>query len=788
MRYFEYEKAQTFEEAAAALGSGKKGENVVMAGGTDLMGVMKERLLKESPKTVISLRGIKDGNYIKEENGKIEIGALTRLVDMAESDLLKEKAPIVAEAAYSVASPIIRNAGTLGGNLCQDVRCWFYRYPNRVGDALNCMRKGGEQCYAIQGENRNHSIFGGMHVGTTPCSGECPAGTYIPAYMELIRKGDWQGAADLFVQYNPMPMMTSRICPHPCQDGCNQCQHGESVNIHGVERSIGDYILQNTDRYYPAPAKETGKKVAIVGAGPGGLAAAYYLRKAGNEVMVYDMMEKAGGVLRYGIPHYRLPRKYIDAFVEAIEKMGVQFKMGVKMGEDFTLDDLDKEYDAIYLGTGAWRQPILGLDGENLTEFGLNFLKDVNTYLEKAIGEEVLVAGGGNVAMDVALTAVRLGAKKVKLVCLEQRDEMPATEEEIQICEEEGVEMHCGWGLKKVLTDKDGKVCGLESMKCTAVRDETGRFNPQYDFDEVTTYESDYIILATGQGVDVSFLGDKFADQLTTARGLMDADAETGKTQNPKIYAGGDSVTGPNIAIRAIRTGRNAARNINADFGLEPEEWITQEGFIHYDVDGVGVKEKTPIPQLPVEKRNLTDEDTCSYDDEAVRKEAARCMNCGCFSVNASDLSPVMVALDADIITTKRVIKAADFFTTELKAYDMLDPDELIKAVSFEVPDGVCGYNKFRVRKSIDFALTSLAYIYKLDGGVIADAKLVAGGVAPVPLRRDKVEEMIIGQAPSAELAAKAADEAVADADPLQYNHYKVNELKTMVKRLIEDM
>ena len=590
------------------------------------------------------------------------------------------------------------------------------------------------------------------------------------------------------MQYNPMPMMTSRICPHPCQDRCNQCQHGESVNIHGVERAIGDYILQHTDRYYPAPKKETGKKVAVVGAGPGGLTAAYYLRKAGNKVVVYDMMEKAGGVLRYGIPHYRLPKDLIDRYIDALTKMGVEFKLGVKMGTDFTLEDLDKEYDAIYMGTGAWRQPVLGLDGENLTEFGLNFLKDVNTYLEKAIGEEVLVCGGGNVAMDVALTAVRLGAKKVKLVCLETRDIMPATEEEIQICEEEGVEINGGWGLGKVLTDKDGKVCGLESMKCTAVRDETGRFNPQYDYDEKKTFESDYIILATGQGVDVSFLGDKFADQLTTERGLMDADAETGKTSNPKIYAGGDSVTGPNIAIRAIRTGRNAARNINADFGLDPEEWIEQEGFIHYDTEAVAVKDKTPIPQLPIEKRTLTDEDTSTYTNEEAVKEAGRCMNCGCYSVNASDLSPTMVLLDADIITTKRVIKAADFFTTELKAYDKLDQDELVKAVRFDIPDGKNGYNKFRVRKAIDFALVSLAYNYKLEGGVIKDIKLVAGGVAPVPLRREKVEEYLNGKKPSKETAAKAAEIAVEDAMPLQYNTYKVEEIKTMVKRLVEDM
>ncbi len=500
------------------------------------------------------------------------------------------------------------------------------------------------------------------------------------------------------------------------------------------------------------------------------------------------MMEKAGGVLRYGIPHYRLPKNLIDEYCDALAGMGVQYKLGVKMGTDFTLEELDKEYDAIYMGTGAWRQPILGLDGENLTEFGLNFLKDVNTFLEKAIGEEVLVAGGGNVAMDVALTAVRLGAKKVKLVCLEQRDEMPATEEEIAICEEEGVEMHCGWGLGKVLTDENGKVCGLESMKCTAVRDETGRFNPQYDYDEKMTYESDYIILATGQGVDVSFLGDKFADQLTTERGLMDADAETGKTQNPKIYAGGDSVTGPNIAIRAIRTGRNAARNINADFGLDPEEWIEQEGFIHFDVDQVEVTEKTPIPQLPVEKRTLTDEDTSSYSDEDAVKEAGRCMNCGCYSVNASDLSPVMVMTGATIKTSQgREIPAETFFCTELKAYANLTQGELVEEVIIPEMDGYkTGYEKLRLRPTLDFAMTSLAWGVKMDGNKMDDVRLVLGAVAPVPVRLTKVEEMLKGQVPTEELARKAGEAAIEGAAGIGHNEYKLDEISTFVRRCIE--
>lgn len=788
MRTFDYERAESFAEAASALSEGKRGDKVVMAGGTDLMGVMKGRLLKEGPETVVSLRGIEDGNYIKEEDGTIEIGALTRLVDLAESDLLKEKAPIVAEAAYSVATPIIRNVATIGGNLCQDVRCWFYRYPHGVGDALDCMRKGGEQCYAIQGENRYHSIFGGMHAGTTPCSHECPAGTDIPAYMSEIRKGNWDRAVQIFMQYNPMPFVTSRVCPHVCQDGCNQCKHGDSVNIHAVERALGDYLLAHADEYYVAPAEETGKKVAIIGAGPGGLAAAFYLRKAGNEVTIYDRMEKPGGVLMYGIPHYRLPKNIVEAYAAQLEKMGVAFKMGVEIGKDITVDELEAANDALYFGTGAWKQPVLGIGGEELTNFGLNFLVEVNKYLEKTIGEEVLVCGGGNVAMDVALTAVRLGAKKVKLVCLEQEWEMPATDEEIARAKEEGVEIYNGWGLDKVLTDAEGKVCGLSSMKCTSVRNEQGRFDPQYDYDVMETFTSDYILLATGQRVDIEFLGEKFASQLKSQRGLINADLETMRTSNPKIYAGGDAVTGPDLAIRAIRGGRVAATSINRDFGLALPEKIGAEGYIHYDQEAVMNKEANKQEELPLGQRTLTAEDSATFAPETAIAEAGRCMNCGCYSVNASDLSPVMVALDADIITTKKTIKAKDFFTTKLKAYDMLDKDELITAVKFKVPEGANGYKKFRVRNAIDFAIVSLAYTYKLTDGKIEDASLVFGGVAPVPVTRENVAELIKGKAPSKELAVEAAELSVADAQPLSHNAYKVEEAKTMIKRLIEDM
>lgn len=788
MKHFQYETPSTFEEAGKIVAEAQPGETAVMAGGSDLLGVLKTELLETYPSKVVSLHDVKGADYIRSENDSVKVGSLTTLNELETSDAFDGGLEAVKEAAHSVASPLIRNRGTLGGNLCQDVRCWFYRVPDQTGGILDCMRKGGKQCYAIYGDNRYHSVFGGMKVHATPCSSGCPAGTDVPGYLDQLRKGDYDAAAKIILRYNPMPMLTSRICPHPCQDKCNQCEHGDSVNIHGMERSLGDYILAHADEYYKAPEHCTDKKVAVIGAGPGGLAAAFYLRQAGNEVTVYDRMEKAGGVLYYGIPHYRLPKHYVEDFTKALEGMDITFRMGVNVGEDVTVEQLDQKYDALYFGTGAWKQPILGIDGENLTEFGLNFLVDVNTYLQKAIGNNVLVCGGGNVAMDVALTAIRLGAKNVKLVCLEKRNEMPASAEEIARAEEEGLEIHNGWGLSKVLTDENGKVRGLESMKCTAVRDETGRFHPQYDYSEMKEFESDYIILATGQRVDISFLGEKFSEQLKSKRGLIDADLETLRTRNPKIYAGGDAVTGPNIAIRAIRAGRVAAGNINKDFGIEPEPIPVQEGFLHFDPEEVRDKTMHKLPERPLGTRTLTDEDASSFDAETAKKEASRCMNCGCYSVNASDLSPVMVMADAVIHTSKgRDVKAEDFFCTKLKAYANLEPGELITEVSIPKKEGwKTGYQKLRLRPAIDFAIISLAWGVKMNAGVIEDARLVLGAVAPVPVRLSKVEAYLKGRKPDAETAETAAEMAVEGAQGIGENAYKIDEIKAYVRRMVE--
>lgn len=785
MKYFDHESAATFDEAVSLLRESPRGKNVVMAGGSDLMGVLKEQILEEYPEKVIDIKTVENGEYIKKDGTVIEIGALTKLCDIAKSELLNEGAPVLSQAARSVATPLIRNVATIGGNICQDVRCWFYRYPHGIGGRMDCMRKGGKECYAVMGDNRYHSIFGGMKAHTTPCSIQCPANTDIPAYMDRLRAGDVEGAARILMEANPLPMITSRVCAHTCQEQCNRCDFDESVSIHGVERYVGDYILEHTDRFYQAPEKETGLKVALVGAGPAGLSAAYYLRKSGHDVTVIDKMEEPGGMLTYAIPNYRLPKSYVKQVADAYERMGIRFRLGCCLGEDVQAEELEAQYDKVFYATGAWKRPVLGFDGEEFTEFGLQFLIEVNQWMSKKDRRHVLVVGGGNVAMDVAITARRLGAESVTLACLESEAEMPASKEEIARAREEGIEILPSYGVLKAVYE-DSKVTGMELMRCIAVRDEQGHFNPQYNREETRMISADSILMAAGQKVDLSFLGDRY--DLAMERGLIQVNKDTQATSKQGIYAGGDATTGPATVVQAIRSGRNAAEAINRGCGIVTGKH-REEAFIHFDAAGVKEEQAVKDKELSAAERALDKEDSFTLTKEEAVREAGRCMNCGCYSVNASDISPVLVLLNAQIITTKKTVSAAEFFTTHLKTSDMLDTDELVTAVRFKIPEGyTTAYDKFRVREAVDFAIVSLAYAYKMKDGRIEDVKIVLGGVAPVPVKREAVEAFLIGRIPEEELAEAAAELAVKGTVAMSGNSYKIQEVRALIKKMILDM
>ena len=772
MKPFKHINAKSIEEAAEALSAGKTS---LIAGGTDLLGTLKDNILPDYPQTILNIKSVPRLDYINEESGTLKIGAMTRLADIAENPAVNEKYTALAQAAKAAAAPNIRNMATISGNIAQLNRCWYFRKPE---NRFNCIRKGGEECFAILGDNRFHSIFGGVKAGKTPCTLECPAGTDIPGYFAKLREGDWDAAARIFMTVHPLPMITGRICAHPCQNGCNRNNTDSSVAINSVERTLGDYILDNADKFYAPPASETGKSVAVIGSGPAGLSAAYFLRKAGNKVTVYDVKDEAGGMLMYAIPAYRLPKDLVRRVIGIFKNMGVEFKLGTKIGTDVIPEELERSYDSVLYATGTWKRPVMGISGEDLTVFGLDFLVEIQKWMEGKIGQEVFVMGGGNVAMDVAMSAKRLGAKKVTLACLEPRDRMPASAEEIARAEEEGIIVMPGWGLSQVI-EENGVAKGMELKRCTSPWDENGAFNPQYDDCEKIVIEAENIMLATGQRVDLSYFGEKYEIQLY--RGYLDVDTETAMTSRKGIFGAGDAVK-PGLAIAAIATGRKAAFGMNDYLGVDSSIAIPEQASLSFDAEGVAVKQPLVLSELSVENRRIDVEDSFSATSEQAIEEARRCLNCGCYNVHPSDIAPALIALDAKIITNKRTIPAESFFDVRIPSNTVLESGEIITEIV--VPEPPAGsksaFKKFAFRKSIDFPVVNCAVSVGSD-----TPRICLNAVAPKPYRAVNAETVIAGASMSEELAAAAGEAAVEGALPLPASKYKVQIAKTLVKRTL---
>lgn len=783
MKQFKHIDAESIQEASSILAGGNA---VAIAGGTDLLGALKDKIMPEYPQTVVNLKTIRGLGEVREEEDGLSVGALVKLSDLQEHEWIKEKYPSLAQAAKSVASPLIRNSATIGGNICQDVRCWYYRYPHQIGGRVNCVRKGGEGCYAFTGERGNHSIFGAMRVDRPSCSVSCPAHVNISAYLAKVRENDLDKAAEILMSSNPLPAITSRVCTHFCQEGCHRGELDVHVGVGQVERYVGDYILENASSLMPPPETESGRKIAVVGAGPAGLSAAYYLRKAGHKVIVYDRMEEAGGLLMYAIPAYRLPKEVVRKQVKALEGMGIEFRCGVEIGKDITVEQLAEEHDKVFLSTGAWKKTVIGIDNEDMTRFGLEFLMEVKGWMSDKIGADVVVIGGGNVAVDVAVTAKRLGASSVTMISLESRKEMPATKEELERAEEEGVILRPSWGPVAVRKE-NGQIKGIRLRKCVSVRNAEGRFAPIYDDRELTDISSDCILMCVGQQTDLSFLGDDFL--IEQNRGRIVADEFTQKTSSANVYAGGDVTTGPATVVSALAAGRRAAQamdHVLMGTGEKIKE-LPEGGFLKYDHNCQQCKQVIPTHVRPLEERKVDLEDDFGLTPEEVRQEAGRCFNCGCFAVNPSDIANVLVSLNASVITNLRSYTAEEFFLRTPRVHDILDDGEIVAEIKIPVlkSGAKANYEKFRERASIDFAEVACATVYETEDHILKNARIVLGAVAPVPVCCEKVEQYLIGKEISKETAEQAAELALEGADPLAETSYKIQVAKALIIRSI---
>lgn len=776
----------TVKEASSLLDE-MGGCSRLLAGGTDLLGVLKEKILPVDLTEIISLKDIDELKELAEDESFYYIGAANSLSALEKDERIKTHIPLLSQAAKTVASPQIRHMATIGGNICQEPRCWYYRYQ---GNKFNCLRKGGDRCNAVVGNNLYHSIFGPSKVRDTPCETHCPNHTNIPGYMELIRNGKVLEAAKLLFHVNPLAAVTGRICPHTCEQHCNRSKYDESVAIREVERYLGDFILDHPEQFVSMPSAETGKRITIIGAGPAGLTAAFFLRGQGHKVTVLDKNAEIGGMLFYGIPAYRLPKEILAKIRSMLESIGVEFSFNIVVGEDIAFEEIMRTSDAMFVGIGAWISLDLNFEGKDAKGIlnALDFLYKAANKIEQKIGKRIVVIGGGNTSFDVCRSALKMGAEKVTLLSILPFDEMPAEEEEISEAKKEGVEIKELTTLKTVVKKADGAIekLVLQKMK-KADEDAEGIGNIMEQTGDTEEFDADNVIIAIGQGIDT-----RGFDQITDDnRSITLRDDEAGKTALANIFAAGDGAYGPATVVKSIFQARNAAESMNDAFAARKHTNLNEQKLaIRFSEKALENTGRVKPAEIPVNERALYVEIVKTIDESGFSKEAERCLNCGCVAVSPSDVGTALVALDAVLVTNFREIPVTEFFDTPVMASTVLEQGELVKTI--KIPKRALGneqtYHKHRVRKSIDFPIVSIALNGDMDGRVVNDIRIVFGAVAPTPRKMREVEAYLKGKELTKEVIKTAAELAVKDCMALAENKYKINLLKVLFRRNLETM
>ncbi|PKL40640.1 MAG: pyridine nucleotide-disulfide oxidoreductase [Spirochaetae bacterium HGW-Spirochaetae-1] len=474
--------------------------------------------------------------------------------------------------------------------------------------------------------------------GTSPCKAECPAHIGIQGYIKLASQGKYTEALELIKYENPFPAVCGRVCPRYCESACTRGDVDDPIAIDDIKKFIAEQDLNAATRFVPRIKHQYGKNIAVIGAGPAGLSCAYYLAVDGYRVTVFEKQKALGGMLTMGIPSFRLEKDVVNAEIDILKELGVAFKTGIEVGKDVILKDLRGQgFEAFYLAIGAQAGRKLGIEGEDARGVitGVEFLRNVSLNEGVKLEGPTVVIGGGNVAIDVARTALRVGASPVEMYCLENRKEMPALEEEIEEAVSEGIIINNSWGPKRILAE-NGRVTGVEFRKCTSVFDEKGKFNPVFDDNETKVLKANNVLISVGQAMDWGNLIAGSNIELNPNKTIK-ADPATYQTGEPDVFAGGDALTGPMFAIDAIAMGKEGAISIHRF--VQPGQSLllgrTMRDYRSLDKENLDLE---GYDRLPRQKANHVDGNVSketfkdlrvTFTEEQVKMETERCLSCG---------------------------------------------------------------------------------------------------------------------------------------------------------------
>ena len=525
----------------------------------------------------------------------------------------------------------------LGQKLC--TKNGPVKYPKH---ALPDTNKWGEDKWDYNYRDTNR--INCYDTGTAPCKTACPAHIAVQGYLKKAAQGKYTEALALIKKENPFPAVCGAICNRRCEDACTRGTIDQAVAIDEVKKFIAAQDLKAETRYIPPIIKPSvndepwAEKVAIIGAGPAGMSCAFYLAEKGYKPTVFEKEQRPGGMLMNGIPSFRLEKDVVEAEIDILKQMGVEFRCGVEVGKDITLDQLRKEgYKAFYIAIGCQGGRKVGIPGEDAegVKTGVDFLRAVNLDENSSkLSGNTVVVGGGNVAVDVARAASRCGSAKVEMFCLESRDIMPAAKDEVAEAEHEGITVNCGWGPKEVVVE-NGKVKAIVFKKCLSVFDADHKFAPKYDENDTKTVECENVLLSVGQSI---VWGDLLAGskvELGRGNGAV-ADSFTYQTAEPDIFVGGDVYTGPKFAIDAIAAGKQGAESIHRF--VQPHCTLTigrnRRQFIELDKKNIVVdsydnsSRQIPGTDSSISEKSFRD-NRVTFTEEQVKAETARCLGCG---------------------------------------------------------------------------------------------------------------------------------------------------------------